>query len=301
MGICCKGTETRMKLPMLFLIVVLALSCYLYWIVQHDTEYHILNVVKYGAPFCYVSDDVIDAERETISKTSIDTRVPGPAIYWSWNPYTDPHGTYHPICRQGLDYSYITEQILSDRYYISRGGMPDTVEYEIAMLRDPLPLPTEFILGFWPMDYHVIGYGKFESDEFIHWFRLQTDGNIFLLYGCCSSKIGISPKEKFTAYTDIIHDVNLSEGSSTPECMDDSSCFVPNIMTINLGDTVTFHNIDSSQHTVAHGTTDKGPGNMFASGIMNPGDEFSHEFELVGEHDYFCVIHPWATGKIVVK
>ena len=34
---------------------------------------------------------------------------------------------------------------------------------------------------------------------------------------------------------------------------------------------------------------------------MNSGSTFSHLFTQTGTYSYFCTIHPWATGIVVVK
>ena len=44
-----------------------------------------------------------------------------------------------------------------------------------------------------------------------------------------------------------------------------------------------------------------GPGGKFDSGLMKAGQTFSHKFSESGEYQYFCMIHPWATGSVTVK
>ena len=48
------------------------------------------------------------------------------------------------------------------------------------------------------------------------------------------------------------------------------------------------------------GSPENGPNGEFDSALMEPGDQFFHEFTKADEYDYFCMIHPWQLGKIIV-
>jgi plastocyanin len=68
--------------------------------------------------------------------------------------------------------------------------------------------------------------------------------------------------------------------------------FGPTPLTIKSGDTVTFENHDSTVHTVV------GPG--FRSKALDTDDKFSFKFDKPGEYAYFCGLHPFMKGKVVV-
>jgi plastocyanin len=76
--------------------------------------------------------------------------------------------------------------------------------------------------------------------------------------------------------------------------------FVPENVTINRGETVTWTNTGQSFHTVTSGEECR------ASGIFNaelpPGEQFSHTFESAGAFPYFCVPHcaMGMTGTVTV-
>jgi len=87
-------------------------------------------------------------------------------------------------------------------------------------------------------------------------------------------------------------------GSSTPGCEDTNSCFDPNPVTIAMGGTVTWENVDNAAHTVTSGSPADGPDGVFDSSlIMAPmggvAKTFSHTFDDAGTYDYFCMVHPW--------
>ena len=60
-------------------------------------------------------------------------------------------------------------------------------------------------------------------------------------------------------------------------------------------------NNDNALHTVVSGDPRNGPDGIFDSSIINPGQNFSHKFNTSGTYDYFCMIHPWMDGKVIVK
>ena len=91
-------------------------------------------------------------------------------------------------------------------------------------------------------------------------------------------------------------------GSSTPGCENTNSCFDPNPVTIAMGGTVTWENTDMAAHTVTSGTAVQGPDGVFDSSLMMAnGPSFSHTFDDAGTYDYFCMVHPWMAGTVIVE
>ncbi len=66
--------------------------------------------------------------------------------------------------------------------------------------------------------------------------------------------------------------------------------YIPNDVTIQVGDTVYWTNLDSVLHTVTSGTDCTSDG-LFDSGDLASGDEWSYTFESAGEYPYFCLYH----------
>jgi plastocyanin len=75
----------------------------------------------------------------------------------------------------------------------------------------------------------------------------------------------------------------------------DNFAFAPPDLTIAAGTTVTWKNEDGEVHKVQD--DHKG----FASAALDTDDSFSHTFATPGVYHYFCSIHPYMVGKIVVK
>lgn len=71
--------------------------------------------------------------------------------------------------------------------------------------------------------------------------------------------------------------------------------FVPAVLTVAPGTTVTWVNADEDPHSVV--AVDKG----FRSGALDTDDKYSFTFTRPGDYAYFCSLHPHMTARIVVK
>jgi LPXTG-motif cell wall-anchored protein len=70
--------------------------------------------------------------------------------------------------------------------------------------------------------------------------------------------------------------------------------FTPSSTTIHVGDTITWTNDGPSSHTA---TAHNG---AFDTGVLKKGQSASHTFAQAGTFTYFCQIHPFMHGTIVV-
>jgi len=93
--------------------------------------------------------------------------------------------------------------------------------------------------------------------------------------------------------------IQNAAGSSTPGCEPD--CFIPSTVVITVGGTVTWENTDTMAHTSSSGTPAGGPDGVFDSSLVMAGASFSHTFDSAGTFDYFCMVHPWMTGTVIVE
>ena len=78
-------------------------------------------------------------------------------------------------------------------------------------------------------------------------------------------------------------------------------CFDPPVATIAAGGVIKFVNNDQSKHTFTAGTSASWMGNIFDSGLLEPGQSYTTPELEVGEYPYFDMIHPWMTVLIVVE
>jgi plastocyanin len=94
--------------------------------------------------------------------------------------------------------------------------------------------------------------------------------------------------------------VTISPGSSVPS---NGKFFVPAILTVSKGTTVTWTNGDSTLHTATSGSPESGnsgTGTEFDSSYLAAGKTFQHQFSISGTFDYYCTLHPYMKGKVVV-
>jgi plastocyanin len=75
----------------------------------------------------------------------------------------------------------------------------------------------------------------------------------------------------------------------------DNFSFSPERITVKPGTTVIWINEDDTPHTVA--STSK----MFKSKALDTNDSFAFTFTTAGVYDYFCSLHPYMKGAVVVE
>ena len=91
----------------------------------------------------------------------------------------------------------------------------------------------------------------------------------------------------------------MLEGNTNIGCEATYSCYDPFTAQINVRDTVIWKNLDVFLHTVTS-TQPNDSFKFFDSGGMQGDISFSHQFLFEGTYDYFCTVHPWMQGKIIV-
>jgi len=94
--------------------------------------------------------------------------------------------------------------------------------------------------------------------------------------------------------------VSVPAGTSVPGCETTNECYIPEEVTINVGDTVIWSNDDSAAHTVTGGSAADGPSGIFDSSLFLAGTTYSFQFEKEGDYPYFCMVHPWMQGMVHV-
>ena len=103
-------------------------------------------------------------------------------------------------------------------------------------------------------------------------------------------------KSEIVIEADVIMPIKVSR----PGCEETNSCYLPSIITIKQGQQVTWSNEDVAFHTVTSGLYDE-PSDLFDSGHLDPEQKFIVSFDDRGTFDYFCTLHPWMAGKVIVE
>jgi len=95
--------------------------------------------------------------------------------------------------------------------------------------------------------------------------------------------------------------VTNAVGSSTPGCEETDNCFIPSTVVITAGGTVTWENVDNAAHTASSGTAAGGPDGVFDSSLVMAGGSYSVTLDDAGTYPYFCMVHPWMSGTVIVE
>jgi predicted secreted protein with PEFG-CTERM motif len=123
-------------------------------------------------------------------------------------------------------------------------------------------------------------------------------GSIFVLFAIVAGIATYAP----AAFADHpTTSVSAPSGTAVPGCEETNECFIPASVTIHAGGEVTWSNDDSAAHTVTSGTAAEGPDGNFDSSLFMAGTTFSVTLDEEGTYPYFCMVHPWMAGEIIVE
>jgi len=96
-------------------------------------------------------------------------------------------------------------------------------------------------------------------------------------------------------------EIKIPEGSGVLGCDETNECYIPYEVSIAVSGKVIWNNEDTAAHTVTSGNPSDGPDGIFDSSLLMSGNTFSHTFDEPGNYEYFCIVHPWMTGKVQVS
>jgi len=123
--------------------------------------------------------------------------------------------------------------------------------------------------------------------------KITTLTSLFVLMSVVSM-IAIAP----SAFADVT--VTNAVGSESPGCEPD--CFIPSTVTIEVGETVTWDNADGqAAHTASAGNPTDGPSGVWDSSLIMVGNSYSYTADTAGTFDYYCMVHPWMEGTVIVE
>lgn len=92
--------------------------------------------------------------------------------------------------------------------------------------------------------------------------------------------------------------ISIPEGSSVAGCEATDECYIPAGVSVEPGTTVVWSNDDTAAHTV---TSSPDSPMSFDSSLFMPDTTFEVTFDDPGEYPYWCIVHPWMVGTVVVE
>ncbi len=112
--------------------------------------------------------------------------------------------------------------------------------------------------------------------------------------------LGVAP-----AFGQTANEIDMTKGAgaaATADCVAANNCFSPGALSVTPGTTVTWKNTDTVSHYVTSGQpADNTTGTVFDSGnLIKPGGTYQFTFANAGTFNYFCTVHPWMVGQVIV-
>jgi len=120
------------------------------------------------------------------------------------------------------------------------------------------------------------------------WMVSQSGGSMH------NMMTSLPPAQNATFYQHMIIKTDKVSIVSGAWQINTTESYHPTIIQVNSGTTVSWTNDDTIIHTV---TDIDG---KFDSYLIQPGAGWSHTFYDEGKYNYYCTIHPWMKGLIIV-
>lgn len=96
--------------------------------------------------------------------------------------------------------------------------------------------------------------------------------------------------------------IETAAGSGAPGCdATEEGCYIPSTAVVDVGGVVIMSNTDTAAHTFTAGTPAEGVSGQFDTGLLMAGNTFEYSPETVEEINYYCMVHPWMEGLIIVQ
>lgn len=129
--------------------------------------------------------------------------------------------------------------------------------------------------------------------------KTKAIGSFFVLFAIATVIVTMTP-DAFADHTEVT--ITPAPGSSSPGCeTTPDGCFIPSTATVDVGGKVIMSNTDTAAHTFTAGTAEGGPSGEFDTGLLMAGNSFEWTATEAGEVPYFCMVHPWMQGLIIVQ
>ena len=136
--------------------------------------------------------------------------------------------------------------------------------------------------------------------------KTKAISSIFVLFAIAAGMASMAPAA-FADHAEVsIITVDESGFSQTcAESQGGTGCYIPFVATVDVGGVVTMTNTDpTGVHTFTSGTVDgftPSPDGTFDTGVLMSGDAFEWTPTQAGEQPYYCMLHTWMVGTIIVQ
>ena len=129
--------------------------------------------------------------------------------------------------------------------------------------------------------------------------KTKAISSFFVLFAIAAGIVAMTPAA-FADHSEVT--IVPAAGSGAPGCEETADgCYIPGTATVDVGGVVIMTNTDSAAHTYTSGTPDGGPDGVFDTSLLMVNNSFEWNPMTVGEQPYFCMVHPWMQGVIIVQ
>jgi predicted secreted protein with PEFG-CTERM motif len=129
--------------------------------------------------------------------------------------------------------------------------------------------------------------------------KTKAISSFFVLFAIAAGIVAMTPAA-FADHSEVT--IVPAAGSGAPGCEETADgCYLPSTATVDVGGVVIMTNTDSAAHTYTSGTPDGGPDGVFDTSLLMVDNSYEWNPTTVGEQPYFCMVHPWMQGVIIVQ
>ncbi|MDH3795198.1 MAG: PEFG-CTERM sorting domain-containing protein [Nitrosopumilus sp.] len=129
--------------------------------------------------------------------------------------------------------------------------------------------------------------------------KTKALSSFFVLFAIAAGIVAMTPAA-FADHSEVT--IEAAQGSGAPGCEDTAEgCYIPSTATVDVGGKVIMSNPDTAAHTFTAGSPNDGPTGEFDTGLIMAGGLYEYSPDTVGEIPYFCMVHPWMQGLIIVQ
>ena len=266
------------------------------------------GVDKFGAAFAVAFMIAMIAFMGSLSP---DGELPGISIPETSTPTSTPTPPAQISPPETVTTPSTTDNLTGFLKYTIRGGIVDSItnnpdENSVTVMMDnrldgqlTITMSKDAITAFDDGSYFVTIDGE-ENHDFVQiGQRLTIDflagSEEIMIFGISDNYVS----EKAAAAAPMSAEVIPVSGSASPGC--EPECYDPSTVTISAGGTVTFVNSDTAPHTVTSGNATDGPDGVWDSSLIMIDMSYSVTLDNPGTYDYFCMVHPWMQGIVIVE
>ena len=132
--------------------------------------------------------------------------------------------------------------------------------------------------------------------------KTKAISSIFVLFAIAAGMASMAPAA-FADHAEVA--IGAVEESGFSQACVETGCYTPLVATVDVGGVVTMTNTDpTGVHTFTSGTVDgfaPSPDGTFDTGVLMSGDSFAWTPTEAGTVPYYCMLHTWMIGEIIVQ